>query len=89
MQVQFAVVFRDDPEGGYVVSVPDLPEVVTEGDTIEEARRNAEEAILCALEARIDLGMPIPRTQPATSRDATKAGFVTQITFSGSGWASA
>ena len=28
MQVQFAVVFREDPEGGYVVSVPDLPEVV-------------------------------------------------------------
>lgn len=35
-------------EPGYVVRVPKLPEIVTQGDTIVEARRMAAEAIeLC------------------------------------------
>lgn len=36
-------------EGGFVVLFPGLP-IVTEGDTEEEALRNAEEAFLCHLE---------------------------------------
>ena len=34
-----------EPDGGYSVFVPDLPSVATQGETIEEARANAQEAI--------------------------------------------
>jgi antitoxin HicB len=52
------------PGGGFTVSVPALPEVVTEGDTEAEAMRMAEEAIRAVLEYRRDHGLPMPRHTP-------------------------
>jgi len=40
----FTMVFEPAEEGGYVVTCPALPGLVTEGDTMEEARRMAEDA---------------------------------------------
>jgi predicted RNase H-like HicB family nuclease len=42
---EFDVVMVAEPEGGYSVFVPDLPSVATQGETIEGARANAQEAI--------------------------------------------
>ena len=50
----FAVVFEPQECGGFTVLVPDLPEVVTEGETREEALANAEEAIRAVLAYRRD-----------------------------------
>ena len=41
----------EEREGGYLVSVPALPEICTEGDTEKEALKNAAEAILCVIES--------------------------------------
>jgi antitoxin HicB len=40
----------DKREGGYVVTFRDLPEAITQGDTVEEALAMAEEALELALE---------------------------------------
>lgn len=48
----FTVVMEPQEGGGFTVLVPALPEVVTEGDTEEEALRMAEEAIHAVLEYR-------------------------------------
>ena len=37
--------FEAAEEGGYTVSVPDLPGCISEGDTFEEALSNIEDAI--------------------------------------------
>jgi hypothetical protein len=37
--------FRPEPEGGFTVTCPKLPPVVTCGETLEEAQANAREAI--------------------------------------------
>ena len=61
----FTVVLEPQAEGGFTVSVPALPEVVTEGDTEAEAIAMAEEAIRAILAYRRDHGIPIPDdTQP-------------------------
>lgn len=61
MQRRFKVVLEwDEESGGYTVTVPALPGCVTEGDTLEEALRNAEEAITGYLEALKIQGRPIP-----------------------------
>ena len=39
--------FEPAPEGGYVVCVPALPGCVTAGETLEEAREMAGDAIRC------------------------------------------
>ena len=57
----YTVVFTPDPEaGGYVVTCPALPGLVTEGDTLEQARRMAQDAIAGYLEGLRELGRSIP-----------------------------
>jgi hypothetical protein len=38
-EYSYTVIFEPTEEGGYVVTCPALPGPVTEGDTLEEARR--------------------------------------------------
>ncbi len=56
----YTVVLEPQEEGGFAVLVPALPEVVTEGETAEEAMAMAKEAIELALEYRQDHGLDIP-----------------------------
>jgi antitoxin HicB len=58
--LQYTISLRPEPEGGYTVLVPALPEVVTFGETEEEALRMALEAIELALDVRRDEGDEIP-----------------------------
>jgi antitoxin HicB len=53
----YSVVLEPQEDGGFTVLVPALPEVVTEGDSEEEALANAEEAIRAVLEYRRDNGL--------------------------------
>ena len=48
------------PEGGFTVTVPALPRLVAEGDTIEEAREMVKEAIRGYLESLTAHGEEIP-----------------------------
>jgi len=54
------LVLEPQPEGGYVVTCPLLPELITEGDTVPEALRNANDALEAVIEAYEDLGRPLP-----------------------------
>jgi len=57
----YTVILTPEPEvGGYSVTVPALPEVATQGETVEEALAMAREAIELSLEVRRDQGDPIP-----------------------------
>jgi len=66
--LDFTVVLEPQIEGGFTVSVPALPEVVTEGDTEAEALQMAEEAIRLVLEYRRDHGLAIPSDASPTVR---------------------
>ena len=57
----YTVLFEPAEEGGYVVSCPALPGLVTEGDTLKEAREMAKDAIQCYLESMQKDGLAIPR----------------------------
>lgn len=46
--------------GGYVVSFPDIPEALTQGDTREEALKNALDALVTAFEFYFEDGERIP-----------------------------
>jgi antitoxin HicB len=69
----FSVVLEPQEEGGFTVLVPALPEVVTEGDTEQEALANAEEAIRAILAYRRDHGIAIPSDSPPEIRRITVA----------------
>jgi len=48
------------PEVGYNVFVPAIPEICTFGETIEEARETAQDAIRWFLESALETGESIP-----------------------------
>lgn len=52
-------------EGGYSVSVPALPGLFTQGETLEVALASAREAIAFHLECLDAEGEPIPEEQAA------------------------
>ena len=56
-------------EGGYTVTCPMLPELLTEGDSLQEALDNVPDALAAAIEIYQDLGKPLPAnlTQSADS----------------------
>jgi len=69
----FTVVLEPQPEGSFTVSVPALPEVVTEGDSEAEAMAMAEDAIRLVLAYRRDHGIPIPGDAKPKVRKISKA----------------
>jgi antitoxin HicB len=54
------LVFTPQPEGGFTVTSPALPELVTEGDTLDEAYANVRDALLAVFEIYADEGRPLP-----------------------------
>ena len=48
--MRLKVVFEPSDEGGFTVYVPALPGCISEGDTLDDARRNVREAIELYLE---------------------------------------
>lgn len=56
----YTVILEPAEEGGYIVHVPALPEIVTEGDTEAEAIAMAKDAIELVIESRRERGEPIP-----------------------------
>lgn len=56
-------IIPDSDEGGYVVSYPELPGCISQGETIDEALKNAEDAKKEWLLAAVDQGMPIPQPE--------------------------
>ena len=59
-QHSFTLLFEPAEEGGYVVTCPALPGLVTEGDTLQEARKMAKDAIRGYIESLRKDGQPIP-----------------------------
>ncbi len=54
------LVSEPQPEGGYTVTSPVLPELLTEGDTLDEARANVVDALAAVLEFYEDDGRSLP-----------------------------
>lgn len=64
------LVLDPQPEGGYTVTCPLLPDLITEGDTAEEALANVRDALAALLDAYRRLGKPVPaalKQNPADS----------------------
>jgi predicted RNase H-like HicB family nuclease len=68
--MRYAIVI-EKAAGNYSAYVPDLPGCVTTGRTIEEVKRNMQEAVELHLEGMRDDGDPAP--EPTTVSDYVEA----------------
>ena len=57
---QYTVFFESNEHGGYTVSVPVLPGLVTVGRNLEDARRMAHDAIRCYIEGLRKMKVEVP-----------------------------
>lgn len=58
---RYTILLVPDPDaGGFTVTVPEIPEIVTEGDDEEHALAMAREAIGLYLGYVADQGLPVP-----------------------------
>ena len=60
---EYEIRLEAQSEGGYTVLVPELPDVITEGSTHEEALAMAKDAIEGYLAAVREEGWPVRRTE--------------------------
>jgi len=64
------LILTPQPEGGYTVTSPVLPELITEGDTLEEAVSNVQDALEAVIETYEDLKKPFPANLRQDPHDA-------------------
>lgn len=62
-EYSYTVFSEPAQEGGYIVTVPALPGLVSEGDTLEKAKEMARDAIRSYLESLMNDGEPLPRKE--------------------------
>lgn len=60
LHFKLPLVFEPQPEGGYTVTSPLLPELLTEGDSLDDAMENVQDALAAVLEIYRDFGKPLP-----------------------------
>jgi antitoxin HicB len=65
----FAARIVEDPDGGFLVTFPDVPEAITGGDTLAEARANAVEALGLALRGVLAMDRPLPQASTQSGGD--------------------
>ena len=62
MNYKIPLLLTPQAEGGYTVTSPLLPELVTEGDFMSEALDNVKDALAAVIELYQDLGRRLPYT---------------------------
>ena len=60
MLYKLPLVLSPQPEGGFVVTSPMVPELLTEGETVAEALDNVRDALAAVVELYEDLGKTLP-----------------------------
>lgn len=60
MRYAYPYELAPQPEGGFTVTFPDVPEAVTEGETPAEVSGRAEDALVTALSFYTDKGQRLP-----------------------------
>lgn len=62
MDYKVLLVMTPQPEGGYTVTSPLLPELITEGDSIRDAMENVQDALAAVIELYEELGRALPQS---------------------------
>lgn len=75
----YPAVFEPCEEGGYCITFPDLPGIVTQGDTMEEALDMAKEALELHLFGMEEDSDPIPSASNPCQLDMPEGGFISLV----------
>ncbi|MFA7238940.1 MAG: type II toxin-antitoxin system HicB family antitoxin [Sulfuricellaceae bacterium] len=68
----YPVILEAQPEGGFVVTFPDVPEAITQGEDEDEALLYAVDALETALTFYVDARRPLPVPTAAAGRPTVR-----------------
>ena len=71
MLYKLPLVLSPQPEGGFVVTSPMVPELITEGETVAEALDNVRDALAAVVELYEDLGKTLPLNLQVTEGNSS------------------
>ena len=54
------LILEPQPEGGYTITCPLLPNLITEADTLDDVVPNVADALSALIESYQDLNQPLP-----------------------------
>jgi predicted RNase H-like HicB family nuclease len=63
LMLNYPITFYPETDGGYTVAIKDLPGCISQGDTLEEAFINIQEAKQGWIETALEYGDEIPLPQ--------------------------
>lgn len=69
MHYKLPLIFAPQPEGGFTVTSPLLPELITEGDSVDDAIDNVRDAFAAVIEAYEETGRALPPGLSVLDRD--------------------
>jgi antitoxin HicB len=58
--LRYPALLAPQKEGGFVVTFPDIPEAITQGESVEDALLHAADVLESALDYYLEDGLPIP-----------------------------
>jgi len=64
-----ATLTPDEEDGGFVVTFRDVPEAITQGDTLDRALFNAADALTVALDGYVEAGWVFPKRSPTRASE--------------------
>ena len=65
------LILEPQPEGGYTITCPLLPELITEADTMSEVNPHVADALVAIIELYEDMKRPLPAVlQPIAADQA-------------------
>jgi antitoxin HicB len=82
LMAKVPLTLEPQPEGGYTVTSPLLPELLTEGDTIEEVLVNVQDSFDAVLEMYEDTESPLPVDLVVVDRDVPVTRLETAVAVS-------
>jgi len=68
----YPVNLEEQPEGGFIVTFPDIPEAITQGEDADEALLYAVDALETALSFYVEVRKPLPVPSPAEGRPTVR-----------------
>ncbi len=71
----------EEDGGGYLITFPDLPGCMSDGETQEEAIENGRDAFAGWISAQVDMGrkVPPPQWQPEAAPEASSGKFIQRV----------
>jgi len=67
--LKFPAIFEQDENGGYTVTFRDIPEAITQGETFDEAREAAQDALITAMDFYFEDNRSVPEASQAQANE--------------------